>query len=111
VVRSGGQPMTVAGLAGIGDIIATCTSHYSRNRAAGEAIARGQSVAEVQASTPMVAEGIPAADAILKLAQRNGVDMPITRQVHAVLFEGISPQQGLAQLMGREFTSEPWITN
>jgi len=109
VARMGGNPMTVAGLAGIGDIIATCTSHQSRNRGAGEAIARGRSVAEVQASTPMVAEGIPAARAFLKLAERSGVDMPITRQVHAVLFEGVSPQEGLAQLMGREFTSEPWM--
>lgn len=109
VARMGGNPMTVAGLAGIGDIVATCTSHQSRNRAAGEAIARGRSVAEVQASTPMVAEGIPAAEAFLKLAERSGTEMPITRQVHAVLFEGISPQQGLAQLMGREFTSEPWM--
>ncbi len=109
VARMGGNPMTVAGLAGIGDIIATCASRQSRNRAAGEAIARGRSVAEVQASTPMVAEGIPATAAIMKLAERLGVDMPITRQVHAVLFEGISPQQGLAQLMGREFTSEPWM--
>ena len=99
VVRMGGEPITVAGLAGIGDIIATCTSRHSRNRAAGEAIAQGRSVAEVQASTPMVVEGIPSADAILKLAERMGVEMPITRQVHAVLFEGISPQQGLAQLM------------
>lgn len=109
VQRMGGRPMTVAGLAGIGDIIATCTSKQSRNRAAGEAIARGRSVADVQASTPMVAEGIPTAQSVLKLAQRNDVEMPITRQVHAVLFEGISPQQALAQLLGREFTSEPWM--
>jgi glycerol-3-phosphate dehydrogenase (NAD(P)+) len=109
VHRMGGSPMTVAGLAGIGDIIATCASRQSRNRAAGEAIARGRSVAEVQASTPMVAEGIPATDAVMKLADSHGVDMPITRQVHAVLYEGISPHQGLAQLMGREFTSEPWL--
>ncbi len=109
VARMGGNPMTVAGLAGIGDIIATCTSKYSRNRAAGEAVARGRTVAEVQASTPMVAEGIPAAEAFVRLAERSSVDMPITRQVHAVLFEGISPHEGLAQLMGREFTSEPWM--
>ena len=105
----GGQPSTVAGLAGIGDIIATCTSRHSRNRAAGEAIARGRDVVQVQASSPMVVEGIPATRAIMKLARLKGVEMPITRQVHAVLFEGVTPQQGLAQLMTREFTSEPWM--
>ncbi len=109
VVEMGGEPSTVAGLAGIGDLIATCTSRHSRNRAAGEAIARGKSVEEVQAGSPMVVEGIPATRAALRLAQLKGVEMPITRQVHAVLFEGISPQEGLARLMGREFTSEPWM--
>lgn len=108
VTSMGGNPMTVAGLAGIGDIIATCTSRHSRNRAAGEAIARGRTVADVQAGTRMVAEGIPAAATVLKLAAEHEVEMPITRQVNAVLFEGISPQQGLAMLMGRESTSEHW---
>ncbi len=109
VVEMGGEPSTVAGLAGIGDLIATCTSRHSRNRAAGEAIARGKTVEDVQAGSPMVVEGVPATRAILKLARQRGVEMPITRQVHAVLFEGISPQEGLARLMGREFTSEPWM--
>ncbi len=109
VVEEGGQPYTVAGLAGIGDIIATCTSNHSRNRAAGEAIARGKSVEQVIAGSPMVVEGIPTTRAVLKLAQQKGVEMPITRQVHAVLFEGVSPQQGMAQLMMRESTSEPWM--
>ncbi len=109
VARMGGRPSTVAGLAGIGDIIATCTSRHSRNRAAGEAIARGRTAAEVQAATPMVVEGIPATEACLRLARQSGVEMPIAEQVHAVLFEGISPRQGLAQLMMREHTSEPWM--
>jgi glycerol-3-phosphate dehydrogenase (NAD(P)+) len=109
VVEEGARPYTVAGMAGIGDIIATCTSHHSRNRAAGEAIARGKSVDQVIASSPMVVEGIPTTRAILKLARRKGVEMPITRQVHAVLFEGISPRQGMAKLMMRESTSEPWM--
>ena len=109
VDRMGGRASTVAGLAGIGDIIATCTSRHSRNRAAGEALARGRTVAEVQAGTPMVVEGFPAARACLRLAREKGVEMPITRQVHGVLFEGISPQQGLAHLMAREFAAEPWM--
>lgn len=109
VVEMGGEPSTVAGLAGIGDLIATCTSRHSRNRAAGEAIARGKTVEEIQAGSPMVVEGIPATRAVLKLARVAGVEMPITHQVHAVLFEGISPPEGLARLMGREFTSEPWM--
>lgn len=109
VARMGGQPSTVAGLAGIGDIIATCTSSHSRNRAAGEAVARGRGVAEVQASSPMVVEGFPSTRALMKLARLQGVEMPITEQVHAVLFEGISPQDGLTRLMTRESTSEPWM--
>ncbi len=109
VVEMGGEPITVAGLAGIGDLIATCTSRHSRNRAAGEAIARGKTVEDIQAASPMVVEGIPATRAVLTLAREKGVEMPITRQVHAVLFEGISPPEGLARLMGRESTSEPWM--
>ena len=105
----GGERATVAGLAGIGDLIATCTSRHSRNRAAGEAIARGMSVDEVRAASPMVVEGIPATRAVLRLAREKGVEMPITTQVHAVLFEGISPQEGLARLMARGSTSEPWM--
>jgi glycerol-3-phosphate dehydrogenase (NAD(P)+) len=109
VAAMGGDPFTVVGLAGIGDIIASCTSRFSRNRAAGEAIAMGKTAAEVQAATPMVIEGIPSTFTISKLAEAKGVEMPITEQLHAVLFQGISPQQGLAQLMTREFTSEPWM--
>jgi len=109
VVEMGGEPSTVAGLAGIGDLIATCTSRHSRNRAAGEAIAQGKTVEEIQKASPMEVEGISATRAVLKLAREKGVDMPITRQVHAVLFEGIGPQDGLARLMAREFTSEPWM--
>ncbi|MGE5618957.1 MAG: NAD(P)H-dependent glycerol-3-phosphate dehydrogenase [Sphingomonadaceae bacterium] len=109
VVQMGGEPSTVAGLAGIGDLIATCTSRHSRNRAAGEAIARGKTVAEIEASSPMVVEGIPATRAVLKLARLKGVEMPITRQVHAVLFEEVDPLEGLARLMARESTSEPWM--
>lgn len=109
VTRMGGQPSTVAGLAGIGDIIATCTSQHSRNRGAGEAVARGLSVEQVRSRSPMEVEGFPATRSIFKLARLKGVEMPITEQVHAVLFEGISPQQGLAQLMTRDHTSEPWM--
>ncbi len=105
----GGQPSTVAGLAGIGDIVATCTSKHSRNRGAGEAIAQGLTVQQVRGRSPMEVEGFPATRAILKLARLKGVEMPITEQVHAVLFEGVSPQQGLAQLLTRDFTSEPWM--
>ena len=109
VAELGGEPSTVAGLAGIGDLIATCTSRHSRNRAAGEAIARGRKLEEILGGSRMVVEGIPAAQAVMKLARLKGVEMPIARQVHAVLFEDVSPQEGLARLMGREFTSEPWM--
>ena len=109
VVSMGGRASTVAGLAGIGDIIATCTSKHSRNRAAGEAVARGSTVEQVRSRSPMEVEGFPATRSIHKLARLKGVEMPITEQVYAILFEGLSPQKGLAQLMTRDCTSEPWM--
>ncbi|MGI5835028.1 MAG: NAD(P)H-dependent glycerol-3-phosphate dehydrogenase [Chloroflexota bacterium] len=105
----GGQASTVAGLAGIGDIIATCTSRHSRNRAAGEAIARGSNLDQVRSRSRMEVEGFPATRSVYKLARLKGVEMPITQQVHAVLFEGASLQDGLTQLMTRDHTSEPWM--
>lgn len=106
VVALGGQPDTVAGLAGVGDIVGTCTSRHSRNRWAGEQLGRGVPLAAVLASRPQVVEGVPATRATLELAQRHGVEMPITEQVHATLFAGKSPLAALADLMARELVGE-----
>ncbi|MFN8523129.1 MAG: NAD(P)H-dependent glycerol-3-phosphate dehydrogenase [Chloroflexota bacterium] len=106
VVAAGGRAETVAGLAGIGDLVATCTSRHSRNRRAGELIGSGRPVAEVIQSTPQVVEGIPATQAAVRLAARLGVEMPIAGQLHAILFEEKPPRQAIAELMGREPTAE-----
>jgi glycerol-3-phosphate dehydrogenase (NAD(P)+) len=106
VVALGGQADTVNGLAGLGDVVATCTSHHSRNRWAGEQIGRGRSVDEVIASTQMVVEGVPATRAAMALAEQAGVELPIAEQVYAVLFGGRKPQDALAALMRRDPTGE-----
>jgi glycerol-3-phosphate dehydrogenase (NAD(P)+) len=106
VQAAGGDPRTVAGLAGLGDVIATCTSGHSRNRWAGEQIGRGRSVAEIVASTPQVIEGIPATQAAVQLGMRFGVDLPVCSVVNHVVNGGAPVQKALATLMGREATVE-----
>ncbi|MBV9329317.1 MAG: NAD(P)-dependent glycerol-3-phosphate dehydrogenase [Chloroflexi bacterium] len=106
VQGAGGDPRSVAGLAGLGDVVATCTSRHSRNRWAGEQIGRGRTVAEIVSSTPKVVEGIPAAAAAVALGARYGVDLPVCEQVDQVLNHGVPVQEALARLMGREATVE-----
>lgn len=106
VEAAGGDPRSVAGLAGLGDVVVTCTSQHSRNRWAGEQIGRGRSVAEVVASTPRVIEGVPATRAAMELAARYGVEVPVCEQVDRVISHGAPPREALAQLMGREATAE-----
>ncbi|MBM2810899.1 MAG: Glycerol-3-phosphate dehydrogenase [Chloroflexi bacterium] len=106
VERHGGSLTTVAGLAGIGDVVATCTSRHSRNRWAGEQIGRGRSIDDIVRSTPMVIEGIPSTRAIVELAQEVGVEMPICESVYRVLFDGQLPDEALRELMSRGSTSE-----
>jgi glycerol-3-phosphate dehydrogenase (NAD(P)+) len=106
VQAAGGDPRTVAGLAGLGDVVATCTSPHSRNRWAGEQIGRGRAPRDIVASTPQVVEGIPAARAAVELAARFGVDLPVCTQVDQVLNHGAPVREILARLMGREATVE-----
>jgi glycerol-3-phosphate dehydrogenase (NAD(P)+) len=106
VHAAGGDPRSVAGLAGLGDVVVTCTSRHSRNRWAGEQIGRGRDIAEIVASTPKVIEGIPASQAAVALGARYGVDLPVCAQVDQVLNHGASVQRALAELMGREATVE-----
>ncbi|MCC7106302.1 MAG: NAD(P)-dependent glycerol-3-phosphate dehydrogenase [Chloroflexi bacterium] len=102
----GGQRETASGLAGLGDVVATCTSRHSRNRRAGELLGQGRSLASVLAETRMVIEGVPATRAAARLAERTGVELPISRQVVSELVEGQSPLSAIAALMGREATTE-----
>ncbi|HEY8056037.1 MAG TPA: NAD(P)H-dependent glycerol-3-phosphate dehydrogenase [Terriglobales bacterium] len=105
-IAMGGAAETLAGLAGLGDLVLTCTGELSRNRALGIALGSGQTLAQAQASTPMVAEGVRTAAAAVQLAARWGVEMPILRQMHRVLFEHLAPRQAVAELMGRALRPE-----
>lgn len=104
--RKGANPLTYMGLAGVGDLIATCTSRHSRNRGLGEHVARGGTVASYEAETHMVAEGAVACVSIDELGKREGVELPITRQVRAVLHEGASLEAASDALLGREAKDE-----
>jgi glycerol-3-phosphate dehydrogenase (NAD(P)+) len=97
----GAHIATFTGLAGIGDLIATCTSQHSRNRRAGELLARGASPAEVEQQVGQVVEGLHTAYALHDLAMRLGIDMPVTENVYQVLEGNRTPQECVADLMGR----------
>ncbi len=102
----GARPETFMGLAGIGDLILTCTDNQSRNRRMGLALAAGKTIAEAEQEIQQVVEGVQAARAVWQLAQRLGVEMPITEQVYKVLYEHLSPEQAVANLMGRQLRTE-----
>ena len=106
VDAAGGDARSVGGLAGLGDVVVTCTSRHSRNRWAGEQIGRGRSPAEVVASTPKVIEGIPAASAAVELGARYKVDLPVCCEVDQVLNHGAPVADVLTRLMGRDPTGE-----
>lgn len=105
-VRMGANPLTFAGLAGLGDLVVTCTSPHSRNRQAGLLLGRGHPLDQVLVQVGMVVEGVRTTKAACHLAARYGVEMPITREVYRVLFEGRPPQEGVARLMCRTMTRE-----
>jgi glycerol-3-phosphate dehydrogenase (NAD(P)+) len=105
-VALGGDALTFAGLAGVGDLVATCTSSKSRNRTVGDRIGRGEALDDIIASMNMVAEGVKSSRAILALAERAGVEMPITQGVVAVCHAGHDPHELVTQLMAREARSE-----
>jgi len=105
-IAYGGEPRTFAGLAGLGDLVLTCTGGLSRNRKIGLDLAAGRSPAEILEQTHMVAEGVRNSVAVAGLAARRGVEMPITRQMVDVLHHGKDPRRGLEELMTRELKSE-----
>jgi len=108
-VAMGGKLETFSGLTGIGDLIVTCTSMHSRNRRAGILIGQGKTAEEAQAEVKMVVEGIKTADAAYKLSKKYNVDMPITNEAYAVLFQGKPPKEAVIDLMQRakKHESEP----
>lgn len=105
-LKMGADAETFAGLSGLGDLVTTCISSYSRNRTVGERIGLGERLPEILSSMTQVAEGVPTTRAAVRLADRFQVDMPITRQVYAVLFDSKSPAQAVSELMNRELKSE-----
>jgi glycerol-3-phosphate dehydrogenase (NAD(P)+) len=100
-VAMGGDQLTFAGLAGVGDLLATCISPLSRNRTVGEQLAKGRSVDEITKEMNMVAEGIKTTGVVRQLAEEHGVDMPIVREVDGVINEGRTPEQAYAGLLRR----------
>ena len=105
-VALGGKQQTLSGLAGLGDLVLTCTGGLSRNRAVGLELARGASLQQIVGSTRMVAEGIETTAAAVELAQLHDIDMPITREMFAVLRLGKSPKLAIRELMERSLKSE-----
>jgi glycerol-3-phosphate dehydrogenase (NAD(P)+) len=105
-IAAGANPLTFAGLAGIGDLIVTCASPLSRNQQLGRRLAAGEQLAEILASTHSVAEGVYTTKAALQLAARYNVEMPITRQLSLVLFEGLDPRKAVPELMMRDLKNE-----
>ena len=102
----GADPATFAGLAGIGDLVATCMSPLSRNRTFGEKLGRGQSLEEVVASTRQTAEGVKSCESVLALARAHGVDMPITEHIVAAVHDGLPPREIVRRIMSRSAKSE-----
>lgn len=105
-VALGAQSSTFAGLAGIGDLVLTCTGALSRNRAVGVEIGRGRTLDEALAGKPTVAEGVTTTQSALALAQREGVEMPIATMVHRILFDGHPARRAVPELMARGLRPE-----
>jgi glycerol-3-phosphate dehydrogenase (NAD(P)+) len=105
-VRKGANPLTIAGLSGLGDLVLTCSSDQSRNYTVGYEVGRGGKLEEIQRRLGQVAEGILNAKATHALARKLGVEMPISEMVYLVLYEGQAPRQAVIELMTRETKSE-----
>jgi glycerol-3-phosphate dehydrogenase (NAD(P)+) len=105
-IALGAKPDTFTGLAGMGDLLLTCTDNLSRNRRMGLALARGQTVEEAQGEIRQVVEGVPAAKAVHQVADRLGVEMPISQQIYRILYEGKPPRAAVDALMGRALKPE-----
>lgn len=105
-VAHGGNPATLAGLAGLGDLVLTCTGELSRNRQVGIGLAQGRILADIVGSTKMIAEGVDTITAAVALARRLSVDMPITEQMNLILHHGKPAKDGMRDLMDRTLRSE-----
>jgi glycerol-3-phosphate dehydrogenase (NAD(P)+) len=102
----GARSETLAGLAGMGDLVLTCTGDLSRNRSVGVELGRGRRLQDILGSMRMVAEGVKTTDAAIALAEQYGIEMPITRQVHRIMQGLVSPRDAIRQLMERTLKAE-----
>jgi len=105
-LKAGGRVETLMGLAGLGDLVLTCTGDLSRNRFVGQELGRGQSLTDIMAGMTEVAEGVKTTQAVRRLAARMNVEMPITEAVYQVLYEGKAPRDAAAELMNRPLRGE-----
>jgi glycerol-3-phosphate dehydrogenase (NAD(P)+) len=105
-IALGGRPRTLAGLAGLGDLVLTCNGALSRNRSVGVELAKGRKLEEIVSSMKMIAEGVETTTAAVDLARKLQVDMPITEQMGAILEGRISPRQAIRELMERSLKAE-----
>ncbi|MFZ0036842.1 MAG: NAD(P)H-dependent glycerol-3-phosphate dehydrogenase [Candidatus Acidiferrales bacterium] len=105
-IALGGKPETMSGLAGMGDLVLTCTGALSRNRSVGVELGKGRKLEEIIGAMRMVAEGVPTTAAAQTIAKRMGIEMPITEQMHAVLYEGRAPLDAIRELMERRLKGE-----
>lgn len=102
----GAQSSTFLGLAGVGDLVATATSRHSRNRNFGERVGRGEKIEEILSSSKMIVEGVTSAKSVVQLADRYKIDMPITREVYEIIYNGKDPKISVSSLMEREPKAE-----
>jgi glycerol-3-phosphate dehydrogenase (NAD(P)+) len=105
-VAMGGQPRTLSGLAGLGDLVLTCTGELSRNRSVGIQLGQGRKLAEIVSGMTMIAEGVETTSAAVDLARKFTVDMPITEQMDSILRGGRSPREAIRELMERTLKNE-----
>ncbi len=105
-VALGARPETLSGLAGLGDLVLTCTGSLSRNRHVGMELGKGRALREILAEMRMVAEGVGTTAALLTLASEANVELPITEQVNAILHQGKSPREAIRDIMDRPLRRE-----
>jgi glycerol-3-phosphate dehydrogenase (NAD(P)+) len=110
-VALGGDALTFSGLAGVGDLVATCTSPKSRNRTVGERLGRGEHLDDIVSQMNMVAEGVKSSEAIVQLARNAGVEMPISEAVVSVVHDGVDPREAIAALLSRSAKPELYGIN
>jgi glycerol-3-phosphate dehydrogenase (NAD(P)+) len=105
-LKLGANPRTFAGIAGVGDLVLTCTGDVSRNHTVGKKIGEGMKLNEILSEMRMVAEGVKTAKSVYNLSRKLGVEMPISHEVYHVLYDDITPKEAVHRLMTRDLKQE-----